>query len=524
VDNSVLNTQYQAVPQYAPVPQHEQQVQMQPNYAAQPTYQSGTSSCAACNSGNCAAHGVNVGSVPAMSTLPTIGYGASDSCYSVPAASYAPSIVSPNKWIFGASGLIFNRLDNPYVRLTTNTETQPPPAAPQTPVVPFSQNFLSTSDARMKPTGGVQFNVGRYFCDGRYALIGSYWGVFSNPQSSTILASSQPFGNLRSNLPLNVRDNTGAFQSGIYIPSNTTYGPAVYDWYDSAYAHRIVRDQDFQSAELKFFSFALGGGARQAYAAAGGAGMGGRVGYGSSARSLGYGGAGAYGAGAYGAGNCGAGDCGTGNCGDSCQTACSGPTGPCAPWCGAQCSKLRLNMYGGVRWFRFKDSLEYAASATDANFDGSADDFYYRNSVTNNLVGFQLGSLATWCTGTRFNLFGGGNFGVYGNNMQATTFAGTNTTTAEILSPDPVFNTRPYNYTSSFSDVAFLGEGTLGTGVRISRGWTANFAYRMVGVSGVATAVGQIPRNFSRGDEITHINNNNALLLHGLSLGANYNF
>ncbi len=530
-ENSVLNTQYQSAPQYsAPATQqYEQTHLMQGAPYAQPTYsapqaaqtQAGTSSCAACNSGNCATHGVNIGSSPMVSTTPAYGFAAADSCYSQPAVSCAPSIVSPSPWIFGASGLLFNRIDNQNVRLTTNTEDGANPSpAPN----PYVQSFLSTSDARMQTTGGVQFNAGRYFCDGRYAIMGSYWGIFSNPQSATILASDQINGNLRSNLPLSLRGPTGTWQYGIQMPVGTypaLAGPAVYDWYDGAFAHRILRDQEFQSAELNFFSFALGGGARQAYPAAGGCGNGQRVGFGSGAvRSLGGSMGGA-------AGGCGTGNCSTGSCGDSCQAApaaCTGPTGPCAPWYGAQCSKLRLNMYGGVRWFRFKDSLEYAASANDAVFNNGADDFYYRNNVTNNLVGFQLGSLATWCTGTRVNLFGGTNFGVYGNHINATTFAGTATQTATILSPNTAFDGRPYDYSSTLSGVSLLGEGTLGTGIRISRGWTANASYRLIGVSGVATAVGQIPRDFARGDEITRINNHNSLLLHGVSLGANYNF
>ncbi len=524
IENSVLNTQYQSAPQYAsPAPQQYEQMQVSPGAQyAQPTYsapdavptQPGTSSCPACNSGNCATHGIKIGNSPMASTAPAYGFAATDSCYSQPEMSYAPSIVSPSPWIFGASGLLFNRLDNQNVRLTTNTQDGANPApAPN----PYVQSFLSTSDARMQTTGGVQFNAGRYFADGRYAIMGSYWGIFSNPQTATILASDQVNGNLRSNLPFTLRGPTGAFQYGMQMPAQS-----VYDWYDGAFAHRIVRDQEFQSAELNFFSFALGGGARQAYPAAGGCGSGQRVGFGSGAvHSLGGGMAGA------GPGNCGTGNCGTGNCGNSCQAApvaCSGPTGPCAPWYGAQCSKLRLNMYGGVRWFRFKDSLEYASSANDAVFNNGVDDFYYRNNVTNNLVGFQLGSLATWCTGTRVNLFGGTNFGVYGNHINATTFAGTSTQSATILSPNTAFDGRPYDYSSTLSSVALLGEGTLGTGIRISRGWTANASYRLIGVSGVATAVGQIPRDFARGDEITRINNQNSLLLHGVSLGANYNF
>ncbi len=456
IENSVLNSQNQSAPLFPqPMPQPYEQIQISPNpNTAQPMY-------------------------PGLQSMPTQTgtSGVAENGYSEPLVSCAPSVVSPNPWIFGASGLIFNRLGDEYVRLTTNTEDGT--NASPTPN-PYVQSFLSTSNANMQATGGVQLSAGRYFCCGRYAIMGSYWGVFSNPQSATILATDQTNGNLRSNLPLNLRGPSGAWQYGIEMP-----GQAVYDWYDGAYAHRILRDQQFHSAELNFFSFALGGSARQAYPASG--------------------------------------------CADPCQSncspvACSGPTGPCAPWYGAQCSKLRLNMYGGVRWFQFQDSLEYAASENDGSFNGGADDFYYRNGVTNDLVGFQLGSLATWCTGTRFNLFGGGNFGVYGNHVGATTFAGTATQTATILSPNTAFNGNPFDYSSTLNDIALMGEGTFGAGVCICRGWTANASYRLVGVSGVATAVGQIPQDFARGDAITHINNNRSLLLQGVTLGVNYNF
>lgn len=107
--------------------------------------------------------------------------------------------------------------------------------------------------------------------------------------------------------------------------------------------------------------------------------------------------------------------------------------------------------------------------------------------------------------------------------MNANTYAGTNTAAATIFSTN-AFNGRPYEYSNSLNDLAFLAEGNIGTGIRISRGWTANLGYRVVGVNGVATAVGQIPRDFSNGDDINRINNTNNLLLHGVVLGAAYNF
>jgi hypothetical protein len=180
-------------------------------------------------------------------------------------------------------------------------------------------------------------------------------------------------------------------------------------------------------------------------------------------------------------------------------------------------------MFGGVRWFRFGDDLEYATSENDTMF-GGADDFYYRNNVTNDLVGFQLGTLATWCTGKRVNFYGSTAFGVYNNHIRASTFAGTDTQAATVMSASSQFDGRDYAYDNSTNELAFLGEGTLGTGICICRGWTANVGYRVVAVSGVATAVGQIPRDFSNGLEINKISNDRSLILHGAVLGLNYNF
>jgi hypothetical protein len=60
--------------------------------------------------------------------------------------------------------------------------------------------------------------------------------------------------------------------------------------------------------------------------------------------------------------------------------------------------------------------------------------------------------------------------------------------------------------------------------LRLPRGWTANIGYRVIGVSGVATAVGQIPRDFSLLNDASRINNDRSLILYGWTLGAAYNF
>ena len=211
-DNAVLNTQYNATPSYpAPAIQPRErmmapsgQSNVQPTYSVPSPYASSPivgSSCPACESGNCATHGIGMPSGQIVSTVPS--YGAVGNCYAQPAMSYGPSISSPSPWIFGASGLLFNRVDNERVRLATNSYNNPnlDPA-------------LSTADARMQASGGFQTSVGRYFGCGRYAMVGSYWGIYSNPQSVTVLQGPVPPNDLRSNIPFTTR---GAFVGNIPV-------------------------------------------------------------------------------------------------------------------------------------------------------------------------------------------------------------------------------------------------------------------------------------------------------------------
>jgi hypothetical protein len=463
--------------------------------------------CPACAAGNCSTHGVGA-EIPApiskmenpSSAGPIYGVGDSSSlaCTS-PAAVLTPSVVSPSPWIFGASGLLFNRIDDYNRRLASSGETR----------------YLSTGDAAMRASGGFQSSFGRYFGCGKYALVATYWGVFSEAQTAMVTPGTGV--NIRTDLPFTpIAPGTAPVPPwyGAYMPGPRT----LYDWYDSGstngsnnpafHTQRVVRDNDFQNVEVNLFSFALGGGARQPYADGCGTGHHGHGGgLGLKHRLGGHSGS----------------DCND-PCGSTCAAA-SGPTGPCAPWYGAQCSKLRLNTFGGIRWFRFGDDFEYAASQSDNVFGNTADDIYYTSNVTNDLVGIQLGSMGTWCTGTRFNLFGGTSFGIYNNHIQTATRAGTATTDAMIRPlGSPATADVAYNFTNSKDDVAFMGEGTMGVGARICRGWTMNLGYRVLGVSGVATAVGQIPGNFTHVDQIRGIHNDRSLILHGAVLGAMYNF
>ena len=58
----------------------------------------------------------------------------------------------------------------------------------------------------------------------------------------------------------------------------------------------------------------------------------------------------------------------------------------------------------------------------------------------------------------------------------------------------------------------------------MSRGFRATVGYRIIGASGVATAVSQIPFNMSHLGNVADYNNNSSLILHGLQIGGVYNF
>jgi hypothetical protein len=419
-----------------------------------------------------------------------------------------PVAVSP--WIFGANALIFQRIDNDSVRLSTNGNDPRPP-------------YLTTYDARMETAGGYELMGGRYFGCGQYAILGSYWSILPTDETRTVYGGGTTGVSLYTNLPFNFTPGAGTAPYGITMPGNDAYF-----WYNDAQAHQITRGSEFQNVEVNFFSFALGGAARQGFAGAGGFGGGFGVGAGGGWKNGRFGRSGFSRIGrhdGHGHGSGGGQSCGNGGCNEcaqpSCAMPCSGPTNACGPIVGAQCSPLRFAWFGGVRWFQFSDNLQYATSQDDAII-GNGTDFFYRNNVVNDLVGFQLGGLANYCCGSRLSLYAGTKFGVFNNRTQFDTFAGNSTAAATVQNGS--YAGQAYNLMTTENNVAFLGEGEVGGRVRVTNGWSATCGYRLLGVAGVATAPGQIPYDFSRLDDASDIKTNDSLLLHGITIGALYNW
>jgi len=291
----------------------------------------------------------------------------------------------------------------------------------------------------------------------------------------------------------------------------------VYSLYDTASAHRLRRSSEFHNVEINLLGFAVGCASRNFNRATAGSlfsgarghhGLG--LGHGGQAGSMvGYGQADCN-------SSCGPNTNGSNDCGNCYSAPTRYATGPCCyvpPPCG---SRLNFSWLAGVRFFQFNDNFEYAALAVPGL---GAETLSYNVYTRNQLVGFQIGGRSDLCLGSRFNLYSMARAGIYGNNASLTSRLGTETADAyESNMPG-----MTYNIARNTNQLAFLSELGAGVGVRVSSKWTATTGYRAMIASGVATAVGNVRHQGQTIDRI-NVNAKDCLILHGLDIGAVYNF
>lgn len=324
-----------------------------------------------------------------------------------------------------------------------------------------SNRLLGSSDVAMPFTGGYELGIGRYFGCGKYALSASYWGL--SPAESLATATTANPGFLATNLPFNTPSSVvPGVTEGLFIGASP-----LNDVFNSTTEHRLNRQREFNNVELKLNWFALGGAARQPLAP----------------------------------------NCNNGQCWRLSES----PTGSSAPWFQTP-SRLRLSLFSGVRWFQFQDELLY-----------SANDAYYRNDVRNDLWGFQSGSNTHLLLTPRWSLWNNTSAGLYNRRSRLNTAAGNATSLATIVTSG-AGNGTLYDYEGSRNGAAFLGETTTGIAWHFARGWTANLGYRVLGASGIASAQNQIPVDFRSPSQASSVHANDSLILHGVTIGATYNF
>ncbi|HAC90252.1 MAG TPA: hypothetical protein DCF63_06405 [Planctomycetaceae bacterium] len=384
-------------------------------------------------------------------------------------------------WFAGGGVLLFNRIDD-YNRLLSVDDAGMP--------------VLYSGDAQPGIIPGLELIGGRYFNCGKNAIQVGYWGLYPEDQMVSV---DDAGGGLRSSI----------FQVGEYqLPGAGGPWDVYSDTYDDNTAsHRLRRSSEFHNVEINLLGFAVGCASRTFNQATAGTLFSGTRGHGGTM----FGGCGPN-------GGCGQ-DCGGwSDCG-SCGTCCPPSryaTGPCcysAPPCG---SRLNLSWLAGVRYFQFRDNFEYAAVGAAIP---AGQTLSYDVSTTNHLVGFQVGGRTDYCLGSRANLYSMARAGIFGNEASLDTRLGT----AGALAYDFGVPGANYDVSRRSSRVAFMSELGAGMGVRLSPKWTATAGYRAIVASGVATAVGNVRYRGQDRDLIT-INSKDYIVLHGVNIGALYNF
>ena len=181
-----------------------------------------------------------------------------------------------------------------------------------------------------------------------------------------------------------------------------------------------------------------------------------------------------------------------------------------------------LDWLMGFRYFRFQESLDFASLRQGGSWDVPTEWAHLNDNIENNLWGFQIGANADLRLTQCLKLFFVPKVGIYDNHIvQNYTFArgdGFAATTGGAY-PEPAFPVH-----SSTDTLSFLTELNLGLDWQISCRWSARVGYRVVAATGIGLADNQIPMYLVDVPEISHIDTNGQLILHGAFAGVTYNF
>ncbi len=332
--------------------------------------------------------------------------------------------------------------------------------------------LVATSAVDPSATVGFEVYAGKYLDCNRYGLSLGY--MYWNPSEEEILSIPAVAGDFRAAFPawndISIDPGTGV--------------DTVYNHFDGAAGMRVRRDMRFQGIEANLSSFGIMGASRAASCSPPSvfSRFGSGIGLGKN-RCRGYGGA-------------------------------------AGPLVRSDCGRLQVITSHGFRWFGMKDEFELAANINGAA-GYQADDLYYNVDTRNNLYGYQFGGRLVYCLNCRWNLSIGGKIGLYGNHAKYRQRIGTETALAyrNAVATDFILTE------DSDTVLSTLSELDLGLGYRLSSAWTVRGGYRLMGITGVATATDQFASEYGSSlAPSTYINANDSILLHGGYVGLEYNW
>lgn len=192
----------------------------------------------------------------------------------------------------------------------------------------------------------------------------------------------------------------------------------------------------------------------------------------------------------------------------SCCNSCCG--------CGPRCEMTAM---AGFRIMRFDDDF-WLRSDFELMNTNELQYIAYNVEADNTLYGAQIGGSGTYrcgCSG-RLAFHMGTAVGLYGNHMEVT--QGFASTTGLIQLGNNGNAVPPYEYADD--DIAMVGEIRLGASYMCHCNWRLYTGWRLLGISGVAVAQDQIPTNFGSPQQLSYVDCDGSIILHGLQTGLEF--
>lgn len=199
-----------------------------------------------------------------------------------------------------------------------------------------------------------------------------------------------------------------------------------------------------------------------------------------------------------------------------------GARGSFDPWGAGGKERTGCGWLVGIRYIRLGDDFELASDDVDTVFAGDVDEVTYDVRTQNDLLGLQVGGGANWRLRRNLNLYSIARIGLYGVHARQEQFLVGGNGLA-LVGSGP-FAGEVYAVQSSSTNVALVGQLDVGGQWQFHPRFSAQLAYRLVGVEGVALVEDQIPSDFSNLAQARRLDNSGSLVLHGAFIGVTCSF
>lgn len=186
------------------------------------------------------------------------------------------------------------------------------------------------------------------------------------------------------------------------------------------------------------------------------------------------------------------------------------------------CNRFGVDFLCGVRWFRFQDGLVWGAERQTDTSIYSNSWLYLNDRITNDLVGFQAGFNGSYRFADCWKVFFRPVVGIFNNHTTLDYNLYTQCNDGIHQGSSQTYANPNYPVHATSDNFAFLTQVDLGLDWQVTRHISTQIGYRVVAVTGVATADSQIPFYGNDTQAIANIQHDDSLLVHGAFGGLTF--